>query len=140
MEQHKKEKGLSESSPEIPKASDIDIPPYPGAYLGSVMKSNWRLAGVMLLISDTPDQVIDWYRKHLKGWREFPNLAMKRANQITVFVETEKEHLEPGIEVMHHRQIYVQRITNSKKDLPFTAMMYDVSGIHPTVTTRLMAY
>ena len=123
---------------EAPSRDEIDIPAYPGAYMSMSGKSNGVLSSVQLVSGDAPEKVVAWYRDMLTamGWQSRPSLATKLLDEVAVFIETTRADIGM-IDAMKYRQVRIRKINNAQDDLPFEAMVSDVSGVKSVISIQV---
>ncbi|MDF1581410.1 MAG: hypothetical protein P1P74_11635 [Desulfuromonadales bacterium] len=129
-------KTIADVEKELPSKEMVDIPAYPGSLFAMGSEANGELSSVQLISTASPAEVIAWYKKTLgKDWQYSPNLAIKEAGQVGVFVNTHKKNIS-AMDALKHRQLSVSKV-EKPGDTGFIEMMFDVTGIRSMIVMTL---
>ncbi|WP_020675004.1 hypothetical protein [Geopsychrobacter electrodiphilus] len=120
----------------LPSAEEIAIPVYPDAFCGATGESNGELSTLTIVSKDSPEKVVAWYQEKLaNGWQYTPELAVKEAGQVGLFVNTDKKNISP-MDSLKYRQLIVSKV-EKPGDTGFVEMMFDVKGVKSMIVMSL---
>ena len=113
---------------DVPPKEIVGIPAYPGSYFGGSMGTGDVLYTVSLMSKDSPEKVVEWYRKKLgTAWQSAPDQATAALKEVGVFLETDKKNVN-AMDAMKLKQVRISKVEN-QQDTGFAGMMFDVTGI-----------
>lgn len=129
----------AEMEKDIPPKDLVGLPPYPGSYFGSSMGDGDELNSVILISSDSTEQVVAWYQRELGSeWQYLPELATQQMNEVGVFVNTSDQAIS-AMDALRHRQIRISKV-EKPEDTGFVAMMFDVKGIKSMIVMTIRPF
>ena len=121
---------------EAPDKDEINIPAYPGSFLGMTGGTKGHWSSLQLISNDSPGKIIAWYKSKLgKKWQFSPSLAIEQAGQVGVFIETNKPEVD-GVDLMKFRAITIAKV-EKPGDLGFAAMFGDLSNAKAVINIQL---
>ncbi len=130
---------MADAQKEIPTKEMVEIPAYPGSYLGSVGKSNGVLSTVQLIAKDSPEKVIAWYKKNLgKDWQYVPDLITEQMGEVGVFVQTDNPNID-AFDSLKYRQIRIVKV-KKPEDTGFLGMFLEMKGIKSMMTLQIKPF
>ncbi len=119
----------ADAKKDIPSRELVGVPAYPGSHFG-VLGGDGTVDGssVQLISKDSPEKVIDWYRKQLgKDWQYVPDLAAKQMNEVGVFAKTRKKNID-ALNAFRYKLLRVSKV-EKPGDIGHIDMLFDVKGI-----------
>ena len=121
---------------EAPAEDEIDIPAYPGAFLGVTGGTKGAWSSVQLISNDSTGKIIAWYKGKLGNkWQYSPSLAVEQMGQVGVFIETNKKQLD-GFDLMKFRTITIAKV-EKPEDLGFAATLGDLPNAKATIALQV---
>ena len=129
-------KTLADMQSNLPSAEEVAMPIYPGTFCGATGESNGELSTLTIASKDSPEKVVAWYQEHFGAdWQYAPQLAVKEAGQVGIFVNTDKKNIS-AMDSLKHRQLSVTKV-EKPGDAGFIEMMFDVKGIKSMIVMTL---
>ena len=119
----------ADAKKDIPSRELVGIPAYPGSRFGAI-GGDGTVDGnsVQLISKDSPEKVIDWYRKQLgKDWQYVPDLAEEQMKEVGVFAKTRKKNID-ALNSFRYKLLRVSKV-EKPGDIGHIDMLYDVKGI-----------
>lgn len=129
-------KSTADALKDVPTKAAVDLPVYPGSYVGTSGSSNGVLSSIQFVSKDNPEKIIAWYKKQLGGgWKYMPEFATKELGEIGVFVETDKSTVS-AMDTLRSRMIRIAKV-EKPDDTGFLAMAFDVTGIKAMINMQI---